>query len=134
MEQQTLVRKQLKRRVDTPYISIWKEEGIINCVFTDNLIINIETAQHCVNERVLFSEGQAYPCLINLRGVKSMNRDAREYLATEGTHLIKAGAFLTSSALTKMLGNMFLAINKPNIPSRLFSNRATAIAWLKKHQ
>jgi hypothetical protein len=67
-----------------------------------------------------------------MKGLKSVSKDAREYLANEGTALVKAGALVISSLLTEMIGNIFLSVNKPKVPTRLFLDEATAIAWLKQ--
>jgi hypothetical protein len=71
--------------------------------------------------------------MVDMTGVKGANRDARNYLAQEGNLLVTAGALLTESIYAKMLGNIFLAINQPKIPARLFSDKAAAIKWLKKY-
>ncbi len=71
--------------------------------------------------------------MVDMTGVKGADREARNYLAQEGTLLVTAGALLTDSTYTKMLGNIFLAINQPEIPAKLFSDKAAALKWLKKY-
>ena len=118
---------------ETPYVSLHIEKGIMHCIFRSNLHMDLEVAKQCVGARIEFSKGISYPCLIDMEGVKSTDSKARVYMAKEGARLMKAGAMLTSSMYTKMLGNVFLTINKPEIPVRLFSDKATAIKWLKQY-
>jgi hypothetical protein len=109
------------------------EKGILHCVYSENLHLNLEMAVQCVKERIEFSKGISYPCLIDIGGIKAVDSEARAYMATEGAKLVKAAALLTNSIYTKILGNIFLTINKPEIPVRLFSDKAAAIKWLKQY-
>jgi len=119
--------------VETIYLKIWKEENMLHCVFADKLNMDLEIAIECVKERISFSKNQSYACLINMKGIKSITRDAREYMATEGGKYLKAGALLVDSALSKMIGNLFLSINKPQVPTKLFTDEQQAKEWLQHY-
>ena len=79
------------------------------------------------------SKGISYPVLANIKGVKSITKEAREYLAEEGTRLVKAGAIIIGSPLNKMLGNIFLTINNPKVPTKLFTDEKEAKEWLRQY-
>lgn len=73
------------------------------------------------------------PRLVIMDGTNIINvsKEARDYLSSEeATEGIIAGAFIVDSPLTKILGNFFLKISKPNKPSKLFTNREEATEWL----
>ena len=58
-----------------------------------------------------------------------MERAAREELAAfEG---VTSAAILIDSALSRMIGNVFITFNKPMFPTRLFISETEAIEWLK---
>lgn len=118
--------------VETPYLKMWMEENILYAVYTKNLDLTINVAKQCVSERIAFSEGVSRVCIFDVTGVKSVTKEAREYLASEGAMYIKAGALLIKSALTRMLGNIFLLINKPYVPTKLFTDIKDAKEWLKQ--
>ena len=118
--------------VDTPYMKLWKREGVLYCEYHNNLQLDLQVAQECVEARIKYSAGISYPVCIYLTGVKSATKEAREYLAEEGTRLVKAGALIIGSPVTKILGNIFLRINKPEVPTHLFNNEEDAIEWLKQ--
>jgi hypothetical protein len=42
------------------------------------------------------------------------------------------GALLTDSGFSKILGNLFLLLDKPKMPVKMFTDIDEAIAWLKK--
>jgi 23S rRNA U2552 (ribose-2'-O)-methylase RlmE/FtsJ len=69
--------------------------------------------------------------LIDMREMKSMNREAREYFANERTCAIqRATALLVKSKLTKVMANFFMGLNKPITPTRMFTNPEEAVVWL----
>ena len=117
----------------TSHIQLWKQNSILFCKYVDKTDIDLEIAKQCVQSRIEFSLGVSHPTLIDLKGVRSVSKAAREYFSKEGVQLITAGAFLTGSPLTKMLGNIFLKINKPSIPTRLFTDEGAANEWLKTY-
>jgi hypothetical protein len=119
--------------LETTYIKIWKEGGILYSVFAEGLHIDIEIARKCVEARITFSRGISYPVFIDMKGIRSVTKEARDYLADEGSRLIKGGALLVDSALTKMLGNIFLQINKPQVPLKLFTDKDEAREWLQQY-
>jgi len=72
--------------------------------------------------------------LIDARNVKSITKEARDYLASaEGTRYVTAAGLLLESYLGKIMGNFFLQINKPSLPTKMFSNKKEAIEWLTQY-
>jgi len=118
--------------LETPYVKMWIDEGILYCVYAENLSINLDIAIYCVAERIKFTKAESYPCLVDIRGLKHVTKEAREYFAKEGAEYITAGAFIVGSIFTEMMGNIFIYINKPNIPTRLFTDEKAAEEWLRK--
>jgi hypothetical protein len=45
---------------------------------------------------------------------------------------VSAVALIVDTPLSRVLGNFFLAVNKPLYPTRLFDNEASALAWLQE--
>ncbi len=119
--------------VETVHIKFWKEKGILCCKYAEDTHIDLEIAKHCVQERINFSDQASYPCFVDMRNVKSASKQAREYLAGEGAKYVKAGALLIGSALTKTIGNIFLSVNKPPVPTKLFTDETEAKEWLKQY-
>lgn len=44
----------------------------------------------------------------------------------------KGAAFAINSLSQKLLGNFYLKVNKPNEPTKLFSDKAKSIEWAKE--
>lgn len=66
------------------------------------------------------------------RQVKSIDRKARHYSSSnEVMEYTLALAVIIGSALSRMIGNLFIGINKPSYPLKLFTSEDKAIEWLK---
>lgn len=60
------------------------------------------------------------------------DKETREFAASkEGTKYASAVAFVIKSLAQKILGNAYLKINKPVVPTALFDNEEKAVKWLK---
>ena len=81
-----------------------------------------------------FYKDRKFPLLIDARNVKYMEREARKHFSTNGRDTkITCFAVMVKSPLSRMIGNFFMGLNKPNMPARLFDNEADAINWLKNY-
>jgi hypothetical protein len=76
-------------------------------------------------------EGATGRILIDLREVRSMSRECREYFAGRrpGRRQM-ACALLVRTPLGRAIGNFFMGINKPIIPTRMFTLEEEALRWL----
>ena len=119
-------------QIETQYVKLRLQDGILFGQFATNIHMNLEIAKHCVETRINFIKHTSYPFVIDLRGIRSISKEAREYMGKEGSQYVTAGALLTNSFLAKTLGNFFLAINTPKVPSKLFDDEEKAIEWLKQ--
>jgi hypothetical protein len=124
----------IKPEVETIYLKLWKRDGVICGAFNNNTDVNLEVAQHCVQHRIALCEGKDRLCMIDMRGVRSSTKDAREYLASEGSRYVKAAAFIVNSTLTRAITNFFLVIHKPAVPTKLFIDEEDALVWLSKFE
>lgn len=62
----------------------------------------------------------------------TVSKEARDYIGL-GPHrdFIKAEAFVIHTLGQLLLGNLFMRINKPIVPAKLFKTKAAAEIWLK---
>ena len=117
---------------ENDFALFWIDKGIIFFEYKQDIIIDLEAAKKIVEDRIKCQQGKAYPAFADCRGLKEINRDGREYLAKQGSNLIKACALLSSSVVHRTIGNFYLSINKPAIPTKLFNEENHALAWLQQ--
>ena len=96
--------------------------------------VTLEDAQEAVAAYHAASRGKKRPLLTDARNVKSTDRPARVYSASEAVGSVaSAVAILIDSPLGKVLGNFFMRVSKPRYPSRLFTSEEEAMNWLKSY-
>jgi hypothetical protein len=119
------------KSIELPFVRMWLDDNIFYAVYAPDTEIDLHKAKEAVAARVKLCEAKSYPCLIDIRGLKSMSKEAREYLANEGAKYITALALITGNAFTRTFAQLFLIINNPFIPVRLFDDPQSAKQWLK---
>lgn len=122
-----------KRVFESKYCQLWVEDGILFFIYKAGLSLTLEDAKVIVADRLRFQEGVEYPVFCDFRGVLKGEKEARDYLANEGSALIKEVALLVSSPVMKVILNFYLNISKPKVPTLAFVNKEQAIKYLKKH-
>lgn len=108
-------------------------DGIARTKVKPGADIDLEAARENSKAINSFFTGKKYPLLIDARNVRTMTRDARNQFSTKGreTNTI-AFAIVIDSPLSRVIGNFFMGINKPAVPTRLFDNTEDAEKWLKR--
>ena len=117
-------------KLHTPYVTFWREGDVICGRFVENLHLSLSVAKAVVEARIEFSRGENVPLLMEITGLRSTTRDARLYMASVGTILVRACAMITRSPVSRTLGNMFLIVDRPIKPAQLFTSKRRAIEWL----
>jgi hypothetical protein len=116
-------------------ITFWKlEDNIISFKYAPHIEINLTMAIDLVNKRLDYTEGKAVYTLIDFTNVKSVTKEARDYMnsADGGLKGILGGAFLSNSVVATLFINLYLKVSSPAIPAKFFTNREDALSWLKK--
>lgn len=118
-------------RYESSYITMWMQDGILCARYAPDLHVSIDVARIVVEARIFFSKGQSYPLWVDMKGIKSTTREARTYLASVGATLVTAAALITGSPVNRTIGNIFLKIDKPPVPLKLFTDEQKAMEWVR---
>jgi len=113
------------------YFTWMGDDGIARTKVKKNAEVALEDARE--NSIVVnsFFVDEKFPLLIDARGIKSISREARSFFTTNGRETnTMAFAILIDSSVSKVVGNFFLGINKPAVPTKLFTNEREATKWL----
>lgn len=110
------------------------EKDIIFLKYKPSIEIDIDIAKDLVKQRMAYTSGKAVYTLIDFTNVKSVTKEARDYMNSPegGLQGILAGAFLSNSVVATLFINLYLRVSNPPIPAKLFTNGDEAISWLKK--
>lgn len=113
----------------------WKgEDGIVRTKIKKGAEVTVEYARENSDAVNSLFTGKKFPLLIDSRGIKSMSREARNQFTTKGRETSAlAFAIIIDSPVSRVIGNFFMGINKPAVPTRLFDNEIEAEKWLKPY-
>lgn len=118
--------------ISTDHYISWLENGIVRLVYLPDSIITLEIAKQMVKQRLEVMGGIIRPVFVDMRGMMSINAEARKYLAgREAIKYVSAGAIYLDNYLHYLTGTVFLKIDRPSIPSKLFTDKEKALRWLE---
>ena len=81
-----------------------------------------------------FYAGKKFPLLVDSRDIRSITKEARDFFSIQKRETaVNALAILIYSPLSKIIGNFFMDLNKPQVPAKLFTNELEALNWLKQY-
>lgn len=120
--------------LNTTFARFLVEDKVLVVNYKEGLHITYDIAKQIVRDRLTFTKGRKMAVIIKSHGVVSIDKPAREFLASEnGTVGLLATAIIVDSDYTRLLGNFFLFVNKTKIPVRIFSDIPKSVKWLQKY-
>lgn len=122
------------RRIRFP-TSEWYErsDGIIVVVTPDNIHYSLNDGREFVKAMREFTGGVPKRILIIPGRHMTVDKDARTFMATpEALQGIQSLAILLTSMGQRVVGNLFMTLDKPVKPTRFFETMNEAINWLKE--
>ncbi|MEM9389116.1 MAG: hypothetical protein AAGA02_01510 [Bacteroidota bacterium] len=118
----------------TAYLKLSIIDGILHCNYDKQDVVDLNKAKIMVSERVAFCEEKTWPHLFDISSLKKITKDARDYLADEGNRYVTASAIIVNSPVLKMIANFFITVNRPKSPTRMFTNKNSALNWLSQYK
>jgi hypothetical protein len=116
--------------------SFWTSESddIVFFKYAPRLEIDITVAKEIVESRLNYTKGRSVYTLIDFSNVKSVTKEARDYMNSPegGLKGILGGAFLSNSVVATLFVNLYLKISNPSIPAKFFTSEKDALWWLMK--
>ncbi len=108
------------------------EDGIVRAV-EKAVKISLENARENTALLASIADERRVPLLVDITESRGISREAREEYSGEALIAnVCALALLVCSPVSKVMGSFFLGLNKPAIPTQLFSSEEKALSWLKK--
>ena len=90
--------------------------------------------QLIVSHRITFQEDEAYPIFCDTRGLSDSSKEARDFLALEGSILTKAIALYDDRNVAKFMLDYYHLRNRPIVPSFSFNQRESALEFLEGYK
>jgi len=121
------------KKHDLHGFTTWRtDDGIIRTEVKPNIDIILGYA---IENSLIVNElcrGRKHPLLIDLKNLKAITPQARAYFSARDRESdINAFAFIIHSLFQRIVGNIFIQFNRPQVPTRLFNDEEDALAWLR---
>lgn len=119
---------------ENEYAQFWIDEGILFFVYKPNVVIDLTAAYRIVADRIQIQNGKSYPVLCDIRGLVDSDKAARDYLAQPGAVLAKAAGIVANQSVSLIMTSFYLKICKPSIPTKIFTDELSALAFLETYK
>jgi len=124
-----------KAPLETEYVTLWIENGVIHSMYAPDLTITLEIAKQIVEDRIKYTEGQTYPGLANMNQGKTADYAAMKYWATgDAYRCLSALSVYSKNRLANVFVNFWLKVDKPPKPSKFFTDIDDAYLFLQPYK
>jgi len=113
------------------FAEFWIEDGVLFFVYKRGAEIDLDAAKQIVDDRLRIQDNRAYPVFCDICGLRSVDKQARDYLAKEGSRLVTIVATYTDAPVAKVIFNFYLTISRPAVPTRMFTDKRKALEYLR---
>jgi hypothetical protein len=108
------------------------EDGIARIIHVAGTEVTLEDAKETMAAYLRLNKGKRLPLFVDTKAMKSMSRETRKYYAgEEAAKVASAAAIIVGTPVSRVLGNFYIGLSNPHLPSRLFSSEDEALEWLK---
>ena len=112
------------------YAVFLRDDDIIQIQMKDNFDGKLADSQKMLECIIQLSNNKKYPLLSIYGHNNSFTKEAKDFVANSSSTL--ADGLVGFNVIFNLLGNLYIKINQPNRPTRLFSNVENAVEWLKQ--
>ncbi|MBA2613995.1 MAG: hypothetical protein H0U95_18675 [Bacteroidetes bacterium] len=108
------------------------EEGIVENYIKPGIVVEAVDLEELKKISSELAGNKPYVIIVTSGELASFSKEARELSASKSfiTNAV-AKAIVVDSIAKKIIGNFYLRVNKPYLPTKLFSDRAEALTWLR---
>jgi len=122
------------KEVKNNFAKFYLKDDVLYFVYNQDVHLNIDAAKQIVQDRLDLQNSTSFPVLCDIRGLKGADKDARDYLANEGSAYTKAVGLIIGSPALKIMTNFYLMVNRPTVPTKVFKNEADALIFLDEYK
>lgn len=119
---------------ENEYAHFWIQNNILFFEYKPDIVIDLNAAHRIVADRIHMQNERAYPILCDIRGVVDFDKAARDYLAQSGSVLTKAVGLVVQQNVSLIMTSFYLKICKPRVPTKLFTDKSAALAFLEAYK
>lgn len=104
--------------------------GFVRVTVLERAELSLDDAREGLDELAIVGGPGRCRALVDMRGIKSISKEGREHYRSRTASVCSRLAMLIGSPVGRVLGNFFFRNLTGTMPTRLFTDEATAIRWL----
>jgi hypothetical protein len=109
------------------------EGGVLYARPHAGIFLDVEEMKKMLESAVTFTEYNQYYAIIDTTNDSDSTKDAREYYSNNEFNKYRlADAFIVKSLPLRMVINFFIRMNKPKVPTKMFTTKEQAIDWISE--
>jgi len=111
-------------------------DGLVIVRIRDGAYQSLDEAKVNLATAVAATAGRRRPLLVDIRTAQPLDAEARHLYSgqTLVDGFLALALLVDSSPFGRMMGNVYLRIARPGIPTQLFTDEPRAVEWLMKHR
>ena len=111
-------------------------EGLVIVRIHDDAHQLLEDAKVNLATALAETAGPRRPLLVDIRTAQPLDADARHHYSgqTLVDGFLALALLVDASPFGRMMGNVYLRVARPGIPTQLFTDEQRAVEWLIKHR
>ncbi len=108
-------------------------ENIVLISLKDHAYIEVEDILEAKNHNLKLTNGKEYAIILDTGDFTDVSQEARGAMASNKVEENRiATALIIDKFAQKLIGNFFLRVNKPKVPTKIFSKKEEGISWSKE--
>jgi hypothetical protein len=108
--------------------------GLVELLLKDGQVFDVPHMVQAKKFSTSLIKDRKIALLVSFEGAFYPTREARELLADPGYSSHQGAiAVITKDLGIRLLANLYLRINKPKVPLKVFEKKADALNWLSKY-
>ncbi len=108
-----------------------RNDGIVNTQITITDSVDLDQAKLLLKAYLDITDKTKTPHLFTPTKFVIMDKEVMAFVKNEANKYGKADAFVIQSLPQKIIGNFYLKVVKPSVPTRLFNSEDEAVEWLR---
>lgn len=111
-------------------------DGLVIVRIRDGACQSVDEAKTNLATAIAATAGRRRPLLVDIRTAQPLDAEARHLYSgqTLVDGFVALALVVDSSPFGRMMGNVYLRIARPGIPTQLFTDEPRAVEWLMKHR
>jgi len=112
-----------------------RDDGVLTVRIRKSAHQTLADAEQNLDAAIAESGGQRRPILVDICGARPLDAEVRHHYSGQVLvdRFVAFGLLIDANPLGRMIGNVYLLVARPGIPTQLFTDEPRAVSWLRGH-